>query len=163
MKLECSMCKIEKSVKAFSKRSDCSRGYDYRCKLCNKTRAQRYRKNTPDSAQDAVKKYREKNRVFLRERALARIKLNPARASERRRAHEARQLNAVPPWSDRAGCVEFYDAMQEWNSIWPEDSVHVDHIVPLNSPVVCGLHVPAILQILRASDNIRKSNSLWEL
>lgn len=35
---------------------------------------------------------------------------------------------------------------------------HVDHIIPINSPVVCGLHVPANLQVIRGDENRRKRN-----
>lgn len=37
----------------------------------------------------------------------------------------------------------------------------VDHIVPLNHPIVCGFHRVANFDVKPLADNIKKSNSWW--
>lgn len=39
--------------------------------------------------------------------------------------------------------------------------VNVDHVVPLSSPLVCGLHVPWNLEIIPRLANAKKSNKWW--
>ena len=63
----------------------------------------------------------------------------------------ARKLQATPAWADRTAIRGIYEAAAMLG-------MQVDHIIPLNHHLVSGLHVPANLQLLTASENYRKSN-----
>lgn len=64
---------------------------------------------------------------------------------------------ATPVWADLAAITSIY---KKCALVSEETGIihHVDHIYPLKSNWVCGLHCEANLQILPASDNMRKSN-----
>lgn len=71
------------------------------------------------------------------------------------------KLNATPSWlteQQHEAIRDFY-----WLAIDLErvsgESYHVDHIVPLQGKLVCGLHVPWNLQILPATINASKGNT----
>jgi hypothetical protein len=74
----------------------------------------------------------------------------------KRKAH---QLQATPSWADKKSIAGIYYLATLFNDTGIK--LHVDHIVPLQSDVVCGLHCEANLQLLPASDNISKSNRWW--
>jgi hypothetical protein len=61
------------------------------------------------------------------------------------------KLNRVPNWQNKSLLVEFYKNC-------PKGYV-VDHIIPLNSNLVSGLHCTDNMQYLLAEDNNKKSNS----
>lgn len=73
-----------------------------------------------------------------------------ARTAKRR----AQKLRATPPWVNEEDLKLVY--------VGRPPGHHVDHIIPLNHPQVCGLHVPWNLQYLPASENISKGNKLFE-
>lgn len=79
-------------------------------------------------------------------------KRNPDRVAADAAMRRAAQRKATPAWVDRKALLAVYRAAQ----VAP--GLHVDHIVPLISKVVCGLHVPWNLQVIPAAENYAKNN-----
>jgi hypothetical protein len=67
---------------------------------------------------------------------------------------------ATPPWANLDAIRTVYDLAAKMESLTGQ-RYHVDHIVPLNSRTVSGLHVHHNLQVLPAVDNLRKGNRHW--
>lgn len=64
----------------------------------------------------------------------------------------SRKKLATPVWSD----------LDKINKVYANcsDDMTVDHIIPITSPIVCGLHVSWNMQYLTRSANSKKGNSL---
>jgi hypothetical protein len=76
----------------------------------------------------------------------------------RRRKHR----EATPPWLTRKQKSEIrqlYQIAITMTQTTGEQYV-VDHIVPLRSHKVCGLHVPWNLRVITQEENLKKSNKL---
>ncbi len=87
------------------------------------------------------------------------IKTNPSKALENVTRRDVQKLRAMPAWADRAQIKAIYDAAAARRAAGIK--CEVDHIVPLRSPYVCGLHVPANLQLLESRSNKAKGNRHW--
>lgn len=70
-----------------------------------------------------------------------------AKAAKRR----ASKKNATPSWANLDDIKNVYQEAKYFG-------YHVDHIVPLQNDLVCGLHVWDNLQLLDSTSNIKKSN-----
>jgi hypothetical protein len=72
----------------------------------------------------------------------------------------AAKKQAVAPWADFEAIKQIYaEAVELTKSTGiPHE---VDHIYPLQSDYMCGLHVETNLQILTKSENASKSNRTW--
>lgn len=102
-------------------------------------------------------------RNYKREEVVARVKKwrkeNPHRVAETAMRRYASKTNGTPSWANQFFINEIYRLANLRTKVtgikW-----HVDHIVPLRSKLVCGLHVEHNLQVIPASANIRKGNKV---
>lgn len=102
--------------------------------------------------QRAIDKYHKTTKGKLaRKRADTKwVKANPHKVVAKVARRRAIKLNATPNWANHKKINEIYDNVC--------GSDQVDHIYPLNSTWVCGLHVHENLQILSSIENSKKSN-----
>lgn len=180
----CTKCLVEKALEQFSRNArnktdgrqpkckDCHRAYEIR--NAERIRVLQHAKYARDPARakrrvsDWVKKNPEKalaNKRAWRERNVEKmvqirkqwLEDHPEYRAYNCRMYQASKLRATPAWANRTRMRRFYT---EARRLTRETGIqhHVDHIVPLISKVVCGLHCEANLQVLRFDENVRKSN-----
>lgn len=75
-------------------------------------------------------------------------------------ARRARKKQATPKWADRKAIRAIYAARKAAEELFGI-MVQVDHVVPLKSDLVCGLHCEANLELLTGKANAEKHNSFW--
>ena len=72
----------------------------------------------------------------------------------------AAKLRATPPWANSFFIEEAYH-LAALRSRLLGFKWHVDHVVPLRSKLVCGLHVENNLEVIPARTNMVKNNRYW--
>lgn len=155
----CTNCKIDKTTDQFSKQKRGKYGARATCKDCEAYYKKQYHNQNREMVLGRQKKYRQQNRKTA---ALSKKKwrqANPHRHTEHEARRRANKLMATPSWSNQLAIKALYK--QAADAIANGVNLHVDHIVPLKSDTVCGLHCEANLQLLPASDNTSKGNRWW--
>lgn len=109
--------------------------------------------------QEARRRYWEANKEKLNARKRQWKKENRDRVCAHTRARQAGLNKATPAWVDREALAAVYTLRQKVQDHTGIEH-HVDHIIPLKHPNVCGLHVPWNLQVITAEENMRKGCKL---
>lgn len=164
---QCFKCNIKQPIENFYSHKQMSDGHVNKCKTCNKNDVQENYKNNiehyraydkkrlhkPDRV-EARKKLNEKYKIEtpekLREYKAKWRKQNPLIVRSFGAKRRAKKLKASPSWADLERIKDFYKACPEGYT--------VDHIIPLQGELVCGLHVENNLQYLTSSQNSSKRN-----
>ena len=186
----CTKCGELKPPASFYKGKRYADGHRGSCKVCICLIEKARRKANPEKHRAAIRKWKKANPEKVRagkekwrlahpENARARERrrrlANPeeARAREKKwrkenrgvcnaktRKREAAKFRAAPKWADQAAIRAIYsEAVRITKATGIEH--HVDHSVPLNHPMVQGLHNEFNLQILTATANVSKGNRRW--
>ena len=112
---------------------------------------QQYEAANPEKIAAKRKRYNDSNREAVKARINRYFQANPhvrLAATNRRRAAK---LNATPAWADHAAIREIYRQAEQ-------SGLTVDHVIPLQGKLVCGLHVENNLQLLTRKANAEKGN-----
>ena len=184
------MCGLSKPVTAFARRKGSRDGLRGECRQCGLLAHKRKRTANPGIYLNAgrrwkaknpeqhakinaewVSKNRDKSRAYTRKNRLKNIERrreysrrhsreNPAYYAAAASKRRAVILNATPIWANSAAVQFWYDAAHAAVELFGVP-VHVDHIVPMQSKIVCGLHCEQNMQLLPGAENSRKFNRHW--
>lgn len=72
-------------------------------------------------------------------------------------ARQEKIQQAMPTWANHDVILAYYIVCQNITKVTGIKH-EVDHIIPIQHPLVCGLHVESNLQIITEEENIKKSN-----
>lgn len=166
----CTRCKIEKEEAAFPKAINRKSGLSAWCRACHKS----YRKENREAIRAKQIDYRAKNPEYIASLNSDWMKRNAEHQKKMKRKYRSEKphvqasLNAkyraslkraTPSWADPKAIERLYEQAA---CLTRETGIvhHVDHIYPLQSKIMCGLHVETNLRVIPAEINQAKGNRL---
>lgn len=156
----CSKCGLVKLYLDFFKRKRSPDGHEAECKECRKQRNAKWFSENKERHHEMTRKWYQENREQHLEDSRARYEADKAYALAKYYKRDLRTKQATPAWADKKAIAEAYQIAKRLEK-YVGGKWEVDHIVPLQSDRVCGLHVEHNLQIMRPEHNRRKSNLYW--
>lgn len=167
----CITCKEEKCLNEFPNRVDSKDGKRNDCRVCKRKKdTSRYHSN-PDAAKEVTARlslwresWTDEKREQNRERCRKYAKENKHKGLANVRRRQARLKQAHPAWAEdefEKFCIDEIYHLSRLRTEMLEIKFNVDHVVPLTSKFVCGLHCVSNLSIEEESKNKAKNNRWW--
>lgn len=139
----------------------------------NAARVANYRSRNPEAVLQSQSEYYERNKdAILAQNKIRRDSSDTHKTAGKRwadnnkpvvramnAARRAKLKNASVSWADSIAIAAIYKEAAALTTSTGVKHV-VDHIIPLNSKLVCGLHCEANLQVITAEENGHKGNKL---
>jgi hypothetical protein len=118
----------------------------------------RYYEKNADKVNEQKRAYWAENRLKFKATARRWLEENRPRFYHLNRLRQKRIARATPGWADTEAIYLIY---LEARRLSAETGIahHVDHIIPLNGKLVCGLHVAGNLQPMIWLENLKKRNT----
>lgn len=164
---KCKSCAWEttRTARAKNKNKYKSKLYEWRKNNPEKVAALQlaWRRRNPETDRKSRAKWAANNRVKVNSSISKWKKNNSQKVASYNGQRRAVKLSATPAWANKFFIEEAYDLAKR-RSLLKTGGIakwHVDHIVPLKSNLVCGLHVEHNLQVIPAVVNVKKHNRHW--
>lgn len=164
LRYDCKPCNNRKSKEWYeaNKERRCEKSKAWQAANPGKTRQyqQKYQsKNAKVKAVKSLANYHA-NKDLWRSRNKHFYATHQAWNNAKRAKYKASKLRATPPWANEFFVGEAYRLARLRTKMlgfpW-----HVDHIVPLRSKKVCGLHTHDNLRVIPGAENSSKGNRHW--
>lgn len=138
-------------------------------------RSKLYQQNNRDKEAEKMRRWRSANPEREKANRLAWLEKNGERKKQTNRNfvlanrhkinmyaanYRSLKIRAMVDWAN----IFFIEEAYELAKLREEKTGfdwHVDHIVPLNSKIVCGLHCEDNLQVIPGKENLSKQNRYW--
>jgi len=182
---QCSKCKDKKPKIEFTKHSRSKDGLNCWCKMCSRNACKSYSKNNKQKISTTRKSYYESNKQSILQKRKDYQNDNETykqyqekyRFKHKEEMQQYRIKNkhyfaaksalrrviksyATPSWLTDDGNEIIQNLYERCACLSESTGIHhnVDHIIPLQSELVCGLHVPSNLRIITKLENLSKGN-----
>ena len=142
----CNQCKEEKPLSEFHRHKD---SYKKRCKVCRNLNNRLWNKNSD------YKRKRTPDPMRIVDPSTPKLDKNTRRSLWKKRLKSATPKWVIELFSEE---MKYLVKLRDDARLLTGEDYHVDHIVPIKHPDVCGLNVPWNLQVISAEDNLKKSN-----